>query len=334
MLIGLAAKNPEEASAIEPLDRAPPDSLEQGGDDIDVLHHGIGDAAGLDFSRPANHQGHVEPHVVAGPLAAGKLRALLAGVDEDGVLFTAEFLHGGQAFTKLPVEISDLGVVLHQGGARLGRIHEPGRDLHSRGIVGRGISLRPRQVRAVRRDDQAIGLALLAADEFPQLCPGHVLERKGVRWTEVLLAAEADAVAQLAQKMNDAARTRLDLAVVGIGSVANRKEARVELLAGGSAHRGRGKGPGEAHSLRGEPVDIGGPDLAVSIATRIAPGLVIGQDENDIRPGPRLVSVLYCLQVHAERQEQQKRPSCHRFHVSLPRQKSRRRSPGDRLASS
>ena len=127
MLVGRPPEYTEKALPIEPLHLRRPDRRQQGRYDIDILHHGIRHAPGLDLPRPAHHQGHMESHVITGPLAAGELGTLLTRVDEDGILLPAAFLNSGHALAKLPVKISDLGVILHHGLAGLRSVHEPGR---------------------------------------------------------------------------------------------------------------------------------------------------------------------------------------------------------------
>ena len=275
VFFGFSLQDPEKALPIETLDLLPADGIQEGRHHVHVLDHGIGNVAGPDLTRPANNHGDMEPHIVAGPLAPGELGPLLAGIDKDRVLFTAMLLHGRHAFTQLPVEVGNLSVIPGEGCTGLGRIDKLRRDPDLGGVVSRGVSSGPGQVRAVRGDDQAIRLALLAPNEFPHLGPGNHLKGERGRRAEVLLAAEADPVATVAKEMHHAAGPRLHLAVIGIGSVSNGKQPRVKLLPGGSAHRRCGKGPGETHSLRRQPVDVRSLHLAVTVAAGIIPGLVI-----------------------------------------------------------
>ena len=173
----------------------------------------------------------------------------------------------------------------------------------------------------MRGDDKAIRLALLATNEFSQLPPGDFLKREGCRGTKMFLAAQPDSVAALTQKMNDTSRAGLHLAVVGVGAITNWKQARVELLPGGSAHRGCREGPGKAHPFRRKQVNIGGLHLLISVAARVAPGLVIRENDDNIRRNSGLL-----LSPGRERsrarehcQQEIKKASCHSIRTSDPR---------------
>jgi hypothetical protein len=173
-------------------------------------------------------------------------------------------------------------------------------------------------MRAVRGDDKAIRLVLLAANEFSQFPTGDSLKREGGRGTKMFLAAQAYSVASLSQKMNDTSRPGLHLAVVGVGAIADWKQSGIELLPGGSAHRGCRKGSGKTHPFRRKPVNIGGLHLLISVAARVAPGLVIRENDNDIRRPSGLLLPLGGERSPAGEHYQQeiKKTSSHSIHTS------------------
>ena len=260
----------------------------------------------------------MESHIVAGPLPPGELGPLLAGIDKDRVLFAAMLPDRLHALTKLPVKVGDLGVIPCEGSTGLGGIDEIRRHPEAGGIVGRGISSTPGQVRAVGGDNQAIRLPLFTPNEFIQPPPWNHLKGKRCGRAEVLLAAEADPVASIAKVMHHAAGSGLHLAVIGIGAVSNREEAGVELLASGGAHRRCGKGHGKTHSLCRQAVDVRCLHLGVSVTAGITPGLVISQNDHNVRRDSGLF--ILCGQAEAGQDNTQKHrknhPALHRL-ISL-----------------
>ena len=82
--------------------------------------------------------------------------------------------------------------------------------------------------------------------------------------------------------MDHAPCPRFDRRVVGHRSAACGKQASIQLLPGGRAHRGRGVGMSEGHSFAGKLVDVWGPNAFASVTAKIKPAQIIGEDKQDV----------------------------------------------------
>lgn len=82
-------------------------------------------------------------------------------------------------------------------------------------------------------------------------------------------------VAQLIQMMHNTLRPVIHRAVVRKGPAANRIEASVKLLATGGAHRRRGKGVAEKHSLLCKLIDVGCLYVRVAADTTVPPDHIV-----------------------------------------------------------
>ena len=294
MPLSSAEEDVEEAAAVEiERPRIAAGGLVQRRQHVDVGDHRRGRGCRLNLARPANDHRGLDAGIVERPLGEWHRCALFTGVEHQRVAGPPGALQRVEDGPDLGVEVRDLGVVVRQRLARLRRIREPAGNGERGAIERRRVTVRPRLVWAVGGHDQEEGLRGVATDEpgggvevdLDQAAVARAadhLERKRLRRPDVGLPGEADAIAEIAEVVDQAARARLHPGVIRIGAAAHRVETGVELLASGRAHRGRGEGGVEPHALRREAIEVGRLNVAVAVDAARGPGLVVGEQQDDV----------------------------------------------------
>ena len=332
--------------------------VQEGGRQVEIERHGIGDLAPLRCRQPGigDDKGHTDTFFIVRPLARqapiGHVIAIISGVDDDGVIRQARRFQGFHEAPKGGVDTTHHAVIrLHVElvfhirvpapeiafprdtrlkeigqGLKDGRILQTGWGhgqavVHPVGTLGPGKLANAGTTVTVFRvagvepqikgERLALGLVLhkldaLVDDEVSLMTEAAVwhLLVKGITandldFVEVLFPFEAlgHAGVPLAKVSRAIALFPEDIGVerfhgVGTGLVRvvgrakapageSRKNRRAAHPADGVAHEGVGK----AHALLGQLVEVGRLHHVVAITADGAGGLVIGEEEDDIRRG-------------------------------------------------
>ena len=123
-------------------------------------------------------------------------------------------------------------------------------------------------------------------------------EREALGWADVFFSGEADAVAEVAEAVDDALCSSAGRGVVPAGSVGRRIEAGVEFGAAGIAHCDAEICVVECHSFACEAVDGRGADVLATVEGQFVVGAVVGDDDEE-------VGLLCCHGPETERRQDQ-----------------------------
>jgi len=108
----------------------------------------------------------VEAVVPVGPLAAGELRALFTGEEDESVVGELGVIEKGEEFSHLGIHVSDFGEIGRKSLSSERGVGQVRRKLELGGWVGRGIAHDPGGVGFGESDDEAEGLVGFSCDEL------------------------------------------------------------------------------------------------------------------------------------------------------------------------
>ncbi|OPZ04953.1 MAG: hypothetical protein BWZ10_03105 [candidate division BRC1 bacterium ADurb.BinA364] len=261
------------------------------------MHHRARPPPRRNAPRPANRQAGVHSGVPVRPFVAGELRTLLGAEQHDRVVRLAALLQRVEDFADFAIQHFDFSEILGViGPGRLG-VGQVRRQSQRGGVEMARIAHGPGGVRLGQADRQAEGLALVTAHKFADAfdaegwvgmdaiaCDaGHILERKTVGGQYMLLACQANAIAEIPHVVHNAARAGAAGRVVPATAVARGIEPGVQLAAAGIAHRHREKGFVENDALAGQLVDPGRSDVLAAEKRQIVVRQVVGEDDENVR---------------------------------------------------
>ena len=286
-----------ETDAVEFLPRFAARDVEERGQQVFVLHDGVGQASRFDFRGVTGHERAVHARIPAGPFAAGELRPLLAEEHDDRIVELACLFQHFEHRADLVVERADFGQIVGEDLAHFGIVHAVFGHHEFVLVELRRIAPCPRRVRvdAAHVEQERI---VVAGHEFADAVhvvggplrraaygeSGDLFEFVDRRSDRVVLAGAAYAVTLFGHVFVDGLGSPEGRLVVLVGAVADGVETRVHRGADGYAHGDRGVVVGEPHPFVGQSVDVGGYDVLSSVAAQLGRQQVVGHDHHDVGP--------------------------------------------------
>jgi len=289
VFFGCAEQDGQEALAVEDIRDGAAGGFYVSRQDVDVFDQCVADGAGFYPAGPAGDKGRLQARVIAGPLAEGEARSLLADDYNESVVGDLVFVQHSQRLGDLAVVVGDLGEIAGHVLAGFFGVDEVGGQFELGRIVARGVTFVPGRVRFVGALEDAEGGAGFDAlsDEFVgerhvRVVVTAVFEGKGLGRSDVPLAVEGDTVAEGLEVVDDALDAGIDVRMVGICAALDGVYAGVDVVSRRRAHGGGLEAVLEPHPFTRQLVNVGGVGLS-AVAADIAEGAVIGNYEHKVR---------------------------------------------------
>ena len=288
-----------------------PGRRQQRGWDVDVAYQRARCPSALYLAAPAHRQRHVQPAVVEVHLGSRERQAVIGGHDDQRVLQHPALFQQRHRLAQLlvvPLDLRIIGGEVFSGrfGIRQVRWHLDAGQLAVHPVAGVGV-VDPVRFSAAEPEEERFGLVAIgqevgevgrvvpvvdASCDGRRMLPGVELLAVGVALhpggTPVTrgpaLAGEASAIPGVFQRMGDHRHIGRHGAIEharlpGLPRVASRQQCRPRW----GARRAHRKAMGEQHAFLGDPIENRGAHELVAIGAGVRPGLVIGDDEEQIR---------------------------------------------------